>query len=167
MCSFGIFSGGWFDYLCEHCQLHDIILENVTYIINPFAFEEKTHYNWFISTQGRGKECYFTYQYVDSMDEKEDESEQSDEKDEKTDSSKTDSSKTDGDISDRIPSDKGGAEKEKNSGDSSYVIWIVLPIIFFVVVILVVIFLVKRKGKFDNVNNIESLKNDFPNQIIS
>ena len=81
------------------------------------------------------------------MDEKEDERDQSDAKEDKT--------------------DKGGVVKEKNSGDSSYVIWIVLPIIFFVVIILVIIFLVRRKGKFDNFNNIESLKNDFPNQIIS
>lgn len=150
------------NYLCEDCQLLDIILENVTYIPNPYAFEEKTHYNWFISAKSRGKECYFTYQYVDSMDE-----DKSDEKDDKTDSSETDSSKTDEEITDEIPIDKGGVVKEKNSGDSSYVIWIVLPIIFFVVIILVIIFLVRRKGKFDNFNNIESLKNDFPNQIIS
>ena len=155
------------NYLCESCQKLDIILENVIYIPNPYAFEEKTHYNWFISAYSRVGECYFTYQYVDNMDEKEDESDQSDEKDDKTDSSKTDSRKTDTEITDGIPSDKGGVEKEKNSGDSSYVIWIVLPIIFFVVIILVIIFLVRRKSKFDNTNNIESLKNDYPNQLIS
>ena len=168
------------NYLCESFNFLDIILENVTYIPNPYAFEEKTHYNWFMSVLGRGGECYFTYQYVDSINEKDDESDQSDQSDQsddktdssktdssKTDSSKTDSSKTDGDITDMNPSDKGGDEKEKNSGDSSYVIWIVLPIIFFVVIILVIIFLVRRKSKFDNFNNIESLKNDFPNQIIS
>ena len=44
------------NYLCENCRLIDIILENVTYIPNPYAFEEKTHYNWFISAQGRGRE---------------------------------------------------------------------------------------------------------------
>lgn len=146
------------NYLCEHCKLLDIILENVTYIPNPYAFEEKTHYNWFLSAQSRVGECYFTYQYVDSIDEKEDESEQSDQ----SDKSDEKDDKTDG-----IPSDKGGDEKVNISSDSSYVIWIILPIIFFVVIILVIIFLVRRKSKFDNFNNIESLKNDFPNQIIS
>ena len=135
-------------------------MENVTYIPNPYVFEEKTHYNWFIQARNRVGETYFTYQYVDSMDEKDDESDPSDKKDE------SDDSKTDGDTTDGIPSDKGGNEK-KNSGDKSYVIWIILPIIFVVVIILVIIFLVRRKGKFNGSNNIESLKNDFPNQIIS
>ena len=55
-------------YLCKYCQLLDIILENVTYIPNPYVFEEKTHYNWFISALSSVGECYFTYLYVDSMD---------------------------------------------------------------------------------------------------
>ena len=148
------------NYLCEYCGPLDIILENVTYIPNPYVFEEKTHYNWFIQARNRVGETYFTYQYVDSMDEKDDESDPSDKKDE------SDDSKTDGDTTDGIPSDKGGNEK-KNSGDKSYVIWIILPIIFVVVIILVIIFLVRRKSKFNGSNNIESLKNDFPNQIIS
>ena len=37
----------------------------------------------------------------------------------------------DEEITDEIPIDKGGVVKEKNSGDSSYVIWIVLSIIFW------------------------------------
>ena len=44
------------NYLCENCRLIDIILENVTYIPNPYVFEDKTHYNWFISTKSRGGE---------------------------------------------------------------------------------------------------------------
>ena len=95
------------NYLCEYCGPLDIILENVTYIPNPYVFEEKTHYNWFIQARNRVGETYFTYQYVDSMDEKDDESDPSDKKDE------SDDSKTDGDTTDGIPSDKGGNEKKK------------------------------------------------------